>query len=133
MITNASITIFNKLANTEKKCFEYRRHYISEVHWHTDQKVEVSDKGVKSADIYEIRIPKESLTGYVAPDEYVKHPPSANQWTVENGDLFILGECALANPTLGELERMHQPFGIVKSWSDNRRGRMPHIRIGGAV
>lgn len=133
MTTNASITIYNKVANKEKKCFEYQGRYIPEVHWHTDQKVEVTDKGIKSVDVYEIRIPKVSLEGYVPPDEFTQSPLLESLWTVNNGDLFILGACKLVNPTLGDLEKLHRPFGMIKSWSDNRRGRLQHIRIGGAV
>ena len=64
MLTNADITIFNKIPNQSKKCFDYVGHYISDVSFYTDQKVSVGDGGLKSANVYKIRIPEESLEGY---------------------------------------------------------------------
>lgn len=129
MQTNASLTIYNRVPNVEKKCFEYKKHFIPEVHFFTDQKVEVGDVGLKSADVYKIRIPGESLDGYAPSNE----PLLAEKWTIEKDDLFVLGDGPAQIEGKAELTRMHKPYGMVKSWSDNRRGRNPHIRIGGAV
>lgn len=130
MLTNADITIFNKIPNQSKKCFEYVGHYISDVSFYTDQKVSVGDGGLKSANVYKIRIQEESLEGYVLPDEFMK---TYSGWTVNTGDLFVLGHYAGNITGVADLADCNRPYGIVNSWSDNRNGGLPHIRIGGST
>lgn len=62
MTTNADMTIYNYWYNSETKAREYRRTQIEGVHWYTDQKVVVTDKGVVSGDVYKIRIPQDAVT-----------------------------------------------------------------------
>lgn len=133
MLTNESLTIYNKVPDREKKCFVYKKHYIPAVHFYTDQKTKLEGTGVKSADIYKIRIPEEHLEGYVPPDIFVSLDAPKEYWTVENEDLFIQGDGPEGIERIGDLVKLHKPYGAVKSWSDNRRGQQPHIRFGGAV
>lgn len=139
MITNASLTIYNRRKNVDTGFYEYVRHFIPAVHWHTDQKTKVSDEGsrsgIQSADIYKIRIPEEQLDGYVSPEEYyqVSEIELGEKWTVDNQDLFVKGECTVDIESVADLEKMHRTYGAVDSWSDNRFGGIPHIRIGGSV
>ena len=129
MITNADITIYNQVPNKEKKCYEWRSHYIQAVSFHTDQKVSFGDAGAKRKDIYKIRIPGEHLEDYRTPEEFRKDFAG---WTVEKGALFVTGyHGEIAG--IQDLEKLHRPYGIINSWSDNRRGSLPHIRIGGTV
>lgn len=130
MITNADMTIFNKVADKENKRFVYRAHYISAVHFYTDQKATVGDAGIKSADLYKIRIPEEQLSCYMTPEEFARDQTG---WTVDNDDLFVLGEYDKDIIGVGDLAKLHRPYGVVSSWSDNRRGGLPHIRIGGTA
>ncbi len=61
MLTNADITIFNKIPNQSKKCFDYVGHYISDVSFYTDQKVSVGDGGLKSANVIKSAYRKKAL------------------------------------------------------------------------
>lgn len=130
MITNADLTIFNRVPDRVGKRWVYRGHYIPAVSFYTDQKVNVGDSGVKSADIYKIRIPAENLDGYVSPAEFAGE---YSGWTVDNDDLFVLGEYSGDISGIEDLRKTHRPFGVVTSWSDNRRGGSPHIRMGGGA
>lgn len=130
MITNADMTLYNRVANKEKKCFEYTCHYIPAVSFYTDQKTSFGDAKEKRGDIYKIRIPGECLDGFKTPEEF--HEASDDGWTVEKDSLFILGRHGEIRG-IQDLENLHRPYGIVRSWSDNRRGGLPHIRIGGSV
>lgn len=128
MITNADMTIYNRVPDKGKKCFVYKAHYIPAVSFYTDQKVITGGAEVKSADVYKIRIPEESLEGYLPPDEFARAPDTG--WSVENEDLFVTGKHGeIAG--IADLAELHRPYGKVSSWSDNRRGGLPHIRIGG--
>ncbi len=136
MITNASMTLYHRKLNLETGHSEYVRYFIPDIYWYTDQKIVVQEKGVQSADVYKIRIPKEELTGYVSPQQYRNLTESEKEyyWTVENQDIFVKGECELETIcSSADLEKKGYVFGIVNSWSDNRFGGIPHLRIGGAA
>ena len=51
MLTNASLTIFNRFPDGQSRKFVYIPHYIPNVWLHKDQKVSVGDGGLKSADV----------------------------------------------------------------------------------
>lgn len=135
MLTNTSLTIYNRRKNKETGFYQYVKHFIPAVHWYTDQKTEIAEKGIRSADIYKIRIPEEQLDDYISPEEYhrIKDNELEEKWTVENQDLFVKGECAEDISSAADLEKLHKTYGSVNSWSDNRFGGTPHIRIGGSV
>lgn len=128
MLTNAEITLYHAYADPKTKRKEYRRTVIPRVHWFTNQKTTVESDGLKSADEYRIRIPAEACAGYLPPDQYRNNP--AGHWTIENGDFFVRGICEKEIEKPSDLALLHP--GKVLSWSDNRRGITPHIRIGGA-
>ena len=132
MITNADITIYNRKANPDTRKMEYCRTIVKGVHWYAEQKTTVTDNGLKSADVHKIRIPAESLTGYLPAEEYAALPWGEREqhWTIENGDLFASGAVSTDITKPSQLAGLR--FGQVLSWSDNRRGMNPHIRIGGA-
>ena len=135
MITNADITIYNRKRNPETKKMEYCRTILKGVHWYTDQKVTVGENGLKSADVYKIRVPMDNREdNYLTPEKYAALPwgEHTKYWTIENGDLFIKGEVELEITKPSDLESPHSPWGTVVSYSDNRFGGLPHIRIGGA-
>ena len=127
MLTNADITLYHACADPEQKRKIYRRTVIHGVHWFTNQRTTVND-GLKSADEYRIRIPQEACAGYLPPGQY--RSSHEGHWTIENGDLFVRGVCELDIEKASDLALLHP--GKVLSWSDNRRGVTPHIRIGGA-
>lgn len=138
MTTNASMTIYNRRKNKDTGFYEYVRHFIPTVYWYTNQKTKVSDEGsrsgIQSADVYKIRIPEEELAYYVSPEEYYQIPDDGlgERWTADNQDLFVKGECTIEIKSAADLEKLHKTYGSVNSWSDNRFGGLPHIRIGGS-
>ena len=75
MLTNADITIYNRKRNPETKKMEYCRTILKGVHWYTEQKVTVGENGLKSADLYKIRVPMDNRRNhYLAPGEYTALP-----------------------------------------------------------
>ncbi len=135
MIINAKVTIYNRRINPDTKKVEYWGH-VSSCHYYCENKVITSDKGgggLKYADVYKIRIPEVYLEGYVPPDEYMKLPYNTKMtaWTVDKGDLFILGEHNLRIKGISDLQKTLRPYGCVDNYGDNRKGGIPHIRFGG--
>lgn len=133
MTVNADITIFNRYLNKDAKKEEYRATVIRGVHYHTEQKVSVKEKGLASADLYKVRIPKDADTDdkeYISPEEY-RHldlNEVEGYWTIDNGDYFVQDVCdeEIATP-----EIMKHAARVV-SCSVNLQGMNPHYRIGGA-
>lgn len=126
MITNADITIYNKNLELETKMDTWKRTVIRGVSFYSDIKVSLDSNGLATADIYKVRIPEECCDGYVPEDKYLGEDGT---WTVRNDDYIVLGESSL------EIERPKDLKGThfrINSWSDNRRGSLPHIRIGGS-
>lgn len=136
MITNNSLTIYNRKLNPATKQFVYNRTEIPEIHWYTYQEVQIlaNDKGLVSADVYKIRIPASQTNGFIPANEYAALPFGEEKayWTVENGDLFVQGIVTDEITKESDLKSKHYVYGKVMSYSDNRIGGIPHIRIGGA-
>lgn len=122
MVTNASITIYHK---TGKAGEPLKRIFIPECNWYADHRINVETSGVTGAEIYKVRIPREWLDGYRDPDEYLS---SDTGWTVDNGDYFVKGE---GPENVIKPSDIGSRFAQVRSWGDNRRGGLPHLRIEG--
>ena len=108
MITNATITIYNREYDPLTRFDTWHRTVIRNVHVYVDHKASVSDSGLNSAEIYKIRIPAE----------------------VENADQY-LGEYDLEIERPADLKDVRLRHCKVLSWSDNRFGGLPHWKIGG--
>lgn len=96
----------------------------------------VTDEGgVVSADVYKIRIPEDAdMQGkqYIDAESYQKlsDEEAKGYWTIDNDDLFGKG---IHEDFEKESEFLKKQYtGKVISFSDNRRGGLPHWRIGGA-
>ena len=124
MITNADITIYNRRYDPETRLDTWKGTVIKNVSFYSDMRVNLDNKGLSTADIYKIRIPGKSLKGYVPADEYAA---DEGTWTVQKDDYIVLGasDQEIARPI--DLKNSLR----INSWSDNRRGSLPHIRIGG--
>lgn len=138
MLTNANLTIYNYWYNPESGKKEYIGTKITGVHWYTDQKTTVTDKGLVSADMYKIRIPDhagiQDGRRYLEAREYslLTAKEVLEHWTIDNGDLFVKGLWDDQIEKGSDLTVKHALVGRVDSYSDNRYGCNPHIRIGGA-
>lgn len=136
MITNADLTIFNK-RRIDKATGRpvYFRTQIKGVSFYTDQKVRITEEaGVISKDMYKIRIPETAGTEgkqYIDAEAYkaLTDEEAAGYWTIDNDDLFGKGLLSDFEKESEFLKRQYT--GKVLSFSDNRRGGLPHWRIGG--
>uniref|UniRef100_UPI004026125B DUF6751 family protein n=1 Tax=Blautia stercoris TaxID=871664 RepID=UPI004026125B len=133
MIVNADITLYNRKLDKGTRQYIYKRTILYGVHWYTDQKVTVSDKGLDSADSIKIRIPMaERRETFLEPEEYARKEDVTGFFTASNGDVFVKGILEDEIAKESDLEKKGLLFGRILSHSDNRRGLEPHIRIGGA-
>ena len=57
MITNADVTVYNRISGDSTHYDTWIRTVLHGVHVHVDHKTAVTDNGLKSAEVYKIRIP----------------------------------------------------------------------------
>lgn len=133
MITNAVLTIFNQFPDRENKKMIFVPRKLDSVWFHTDQKSSVGTDGLSSADEYKIRVPYSLCGSWMPPEEFRELSEPGDHWTVQNGDLFIVGEWTGDNISgIAELKKsFFGVVGTVLSHSENFYGSSKHIRIGG--
>ena len=135
MITNADVTIYNHRIDPVTRKAVYIKHVMQDVSWYVSIDVSASSGGLVGGNVY--RIPPEALADgqpaldtYRPAQEYASLENIDGVWTAQNGDYFCRGEGPeITKPS--DLETAHVLYGQVKSWGDNRRGGLPHIRIEG--
>ena len=134
MLTNATITIYNRIPGKKNTCDTWHRTVIRDVHVYVDHKASVGDSGLNSAEVYKIRIPTdvENADQYLPPEEYVKKDNPVDCWTIQIDDHIVLGECDKEIEKPADLTGVQLRHCKVLSWSDNRFVGLPHWRIGGA-
>lgn len=132
MLTNAVITIFNRVPNAAEREFVYIPHVLTYVWVHTSRKVVTEQGGLTSNPIYKIRIPF-PRPGWLPPEVYGKGMDSGDSWTVREKDLFMIG--AWPGGEVKGIEDIKKEFsgtvGVVLNYSENFFGSSKHIRIEG--
>lgn len=131
MTTNANITVYNRSYDPETRMDLYRRTVICGVWWHVDNKVSVTADGLRSADVFKVRIPEAADFGgamYVPPNEYTGAPDT---WTLQADDYIVRGALDQEIERPADLCKEHGQVFRITSWSDNRFGGLKHWRAGG--
>ena len=132
MITNADVTVYNRISGDSTHYDTWNRTVLHGVHVYVDHKTAVTDNGLKSAEVYKIRIPADipEAGQYLPPDQFACCG-GYGYWTIQNDDQIVLGECQIEIERPADLKAVFQKHCKVTIWSDNRFGTTPHWRIGG--
>lgn len=104
MTTNADITLYHAEYDSVQRLNVYKATYYPAVSWYCDSKATVTDRGLQAADVVKVRI------------------PTTEAVELAKGDKLVKGKCGDATPP------MERAFTVL-SFSDNRRGNLPHWRI----
>lgn len=127
MITNADITVFNSRWDSVKGENVVRATVIRGVHWHSQNKVSVTNEGLKNARVVKIRIPIDAQVEdgrvYLPPDEYEAADAPEDYWTVKNGDAILRGVFTSA----ADLKSVKSEKTTVIDWRNNSYGRNQHL------
>ena len=72
MITNADVTVYNRISGDSTHYDTWIRTVLHGVHVRVDHKTAVTDNGLKSAEVYKIRIPADipEAGQYLPPDQF---------------------------------------------------------------
>lgn len=134
MLTNASITIFNQYPERITRRVVFIPHYVENVWLHTKQKTAIADGSLQSADEYLIRIPYVECEEWLPPNDFRELGNPNGNWTVQNGDFFIVGKWG-GKESVNGIEEIKREFsgvtGKILSHSENFFGSSKHIRMGG--
>ena len=132
MLTNALITIFNRVPDPVERKFIYIPHVRPEVWFHAATKVMAEQGGLTSSPVYKVWIPF-TRPDWVPPDTYLRQADPEESWTVQDKDLFIVGFWFGENVT--GIEEIKKQFsgtvGVILNHSENFFGSSKHIRIEG--
>lgn len=111
MLTNTDITIYNREYDPETRLDSWKRVYVPEAWWYKNEKASITTNGLKSADVYTIRIPDTSIT-------------------LKKDDYIVKGNCNVAMETVKDLDGLEKTR--VTSVNYNTFGGNPHIKAVGA-
>ena len=111
MLTNTDITIYNREYDPETRLDSWKRVYVPEAWWYKNEKASITTNGLKSADVYTIRIPDTSIT-------------------LKKDDYIVKGNCNKEMETVKDLDGLEKTR--VTSVNYNTFGGNPHIKAVGA-
>lgn len=111
MLTNTDITIYRRKYNPSTRLDEWERSYIPAAWWHKAEQSSVTTDGLKTADVYTVRIPGTDVK-------------------LQKGDIIVKGDCPVQMQTVKDLEGTEHCK--VTSANYNTFGDNPHIKAGGA-
>jgi len=133
VLTNATITVYNRRYDSLTRFDTWHRTVIENVHIYVNHKASVGDSGLNSAEVYKIRIPTdvENADQYLLPEEYAKLEDPEEHWTIQTDDQIVLGEYNQEIEKPADLKDVRLRHCKVLSWSDNRFGGLPHWKIEG--
>lgn len=110
MLTNTDATLYSRKYNPSARLDEWERVYLPAVWWHKSEQSSVTADGLKTADVYTIRIP--DICVEVKKDDYI-----------------VRGNCLVKMKTVKDLEGTEHC--LVTAANYNRFGDSPHIKVGG--
>lgn len=132
VLTNVTITIFNRFADREQKKFVYVPHVLADVWFHAKQVIRPEQGGMVSANDYRIRIPF-PRDGWLPPNDFKDLVDAGDYWTVQDKDFFMVG--VWDGGSVNGMEEIKKKFsgtaGVILNHSENFFGSSQHIRIGG--
>lgn len=142
MIVNSDITLYNKYYSKDEQRDKYIRTYLRGVNWQGKQAVQVSDKGINSADVISIYIPKgvdSDFKEYISPKRYnsLSDKDKENYFTFAYGDKIVKGiidfDLTGIKPNNEKyLEELHDNVVTIISIITNENGsyNMQHWKVG---
>lgn len=130
MMTNASMSVFNKCVEPSTKEVSYKKAPLLDVFWDDSLGINLN-AGYENADKVNIYIPfdknEDDMKNYKEPKEY-----NGNGWTLQNGDFIIKGDVVETEVDGIKDLKAHEVFEItVVDKKDFGSYNMQHFEIRG--
>lgn len=143
MRSNGDLTVYNARYNADLGYDEYKRTTIYDVHWYSQMLNSVGTAGLKSAEIFTVRIPNgatpEYNKEYKSPREYkvLDLDDVEGYYTFQPGDKIVRGATDFevtgsVGHTWADIEKNFDEVFTVTGYADNRQGSTPHIKVVGS-
>lgn len=129
MLTNADMTIYNKVFDSVTKTNKYNRTQVTEINWHNDLGTVMASETVTQKDMFKVRT--DNYEKFLPAAEYLALADKTGFWTVQRDDVIAKGLLTTEITGIATLQALKADCFRVTSYSDNRRGGIPNIRIGG--
>lgn len=111
MLTNTDVTIYSREYDPSSRLDKWKRTYVSEAWWFKEEKSSVTTDGLKSADVYTVRVPGTKVR-------------------VKKDDYIVKGNCRIDMQTVKDLDGCENMR--VTSVNYNAFGDTPHVKVVGA-
>lgn len=123
------MTIYNKVFDSVTKTNKYNRTQVTEINWHNDLGTVMASGTVTQKDMFKIRT--DNYEKFLPAAEYLSLADKTGFWTVQRDDVIAKGLLTTEITGIATLQALKADCFRVTSYSDNRRGGIPNIRIGG--
>lgn len=136
MITNASVTIYNKVYDRDEGSNKYYRTVLKGVNWQDATKVLPSDTGVVSADVAEVYIPFliDTEKKYCSPVNFNSEQEKDKSFTLAPEDIIVKGVVTDELTKWKDVEHLKNKYGSVRviaviETNDNGSPTMQHWKV----
>lgn len=136
MITNASVTIYNKVYDREEGSNKYYRTILKGVNWQDVTKVLPSDSGVISADVAEVYVPflVDTRKRYRSPVNFSSAQDKNDFFTFAPEDIVVRGEITDELIKQKDVEHLKDKYGNVRiiaivETNDNGSPALQHWKV----
>lgn len=131
-----TLTLYNRRHDPANDRDVYHRTVISGISWYSTVKSTVTERGLKSANLYTIRIPLDAdFNGknWIDPKGYTEAGDVSNLFTLNEGDLIVKGKVSLEITVPAQIHQQFSEAFTVLSVTDNRRAlNAKHWKVVGA-
>lgn len=136
MVTNADLTIYNKVYDRDTGASMYYRTVLKGVNWQDTTAVQPTDKGIVSADVAEIYIPfvVETEKQFMKPKNFAQESEKSGFFTIEAGDLVVHGIVEDELTSAKDEEQLKNAYDAVRTiavveMNDNGSPEMQHWKV----
>lgn len=139
MITNADITLYNRVFDKDKDKYTYKRTYLRGVNWQDLKGVKITESGVVSDDCTRVFIPlavDADGKQYKKPKTYKRTEDKSLIYTLDNADIVVKGVIDFeltgdSGANVSKLQALYDDVMVITKVIDNRYGtpKIQHFEL----
>ncbi len=129
MLTNADMTIYNKVFDKVTRTDKFVRTQVQKVNWYNNLGAVMSNGAVGVGNTFKLRT--ENYGSYLPEKDYKALATKTGKWTIQRDDVVAKGLLTTEITGIADLQKLGIECFRVTTYSDNRRGGLPHLRLGG--
>lgn len=136
-LSGETITLYNARLDQEQDCTVYEKTVIHGVSWYGSVQTAIGDSGLKSANVFTVRIPADADFGgkeYCDAGSYTEAGDVSRLFTLKPGDLIVKGVVPDSAGTPAQIHKKYPEVSFtIKGVTDNNRApNAKHWKVVGA-